>query len=259
MKHIVFYSGGLCSYSCAKRVVQQYGAENTILLFTDTLIEDEDCYRFINETALKMGVELVQIADGRTPFEVYKDRRLLGNSRIAPCTHELKHKPAKKWIKEHFAPNECILYLGLDWTETHRFAAPRKNWAPYTVEYPMGEEPYLSREDMLEELRADGIAPPRLYAMGFAHNNCGGFCCRAGQGHFANLLKVMPERFAHYENKEEEMRQYLGRDVAMMKRTVKGVVKPYTLKQLREDIEKEQQIDMLDIGGCACFSSDDAL
>lgn len=45
----------------------------------------------------------------------------------------------------------------------------------------VSEAPYLSKVDMLEVLKADGIEPPRLYAMGFAHNNCGGFCCRAGR------------------------------------------------------------------------------
>ena len=51
MKHIVFYSGGLCSWATAKRVVEKHGKENVLLLFTDTLIEDEDLYRFISETA----------------------------------------------------------------------------------------------------------------------------------------------------------------------------------------------------------------
>src|SRR5699024_8257521 len=96
------------------------------------------------------------------------------------------------------------------------------------------------------------------YKMGFAHNNCGGFCCRAGQGHFANLLKQMPDRFAEYEEKEEEMRQYLGKDIAMMKKTKNKITKPYTLRQLREDIEAKEAVDMTDIGGCGCFVQESA-
>src|SRR5690606_5033173 len=114
----------------------------------------------------------------------------------------------------NFSPDDCVLYLGIDWTEEHRTNAPRKNWHPYKVEFPMCEEPYVTKDEMLQELERLGIEIPRLYKMGFAHNNCGGFCCRAGQGHFANLLKQMPERFAEYEAKEEEIRQYLGKDVA---------------------------------------------
>ncbi|MGD2353374.1 hypothetical protein ACP8H2_16975 [Bacillus subtilis] len=256
MKHIVFYSGGIGSWAAAKRVVSLYGKENVILLFTDTLIEDEDLYRFIDETVNEIGVEYMRITDGRTPFEVYKDVRFLGNSRIAPCSHKLKQEVAEKWIKENYSPDECILYLGIDWTEEHRTKAPRKNWHPYRVEFPMCEEPYITKEEMLRELEQLGIETPRLYKMGFAHNNCGGFCCRAGQGHFANLLKQLPERFAEYESKEEEMRQFLGKDVAMMKKTKNKETFPYTLRQLREDIEAKQKIDMTDIGGCGCFVTD---
>ncbi|MBR8661144.1 hypothetical protein [Brevibacillus sp. NL20B1] len=253
MKHIVMYSGGIGSWAAAKRVVQRYGKENVILLFTDTLIEDEDLYRFLDETAAEMGCEFVRIADGRTPWEVFRDVRFIGNSRVAPCSHKLKQEVSRKWIEEHFKPDECVIYLGIDWTEAHRIAAPKKNWLPYRVEFPMAEEPYVTKEEMLAELEAIGIRRPRLYEMGFAHNNCGGFCVRAGQGHFANLLNKMPERFAEHEAKEEEMRQFLGKDVSILKRTVKGEKQTYTLRQLREDIERDQQIDMFDIGGCGCF------
>lgn len=259
MKHIVFYSGGLCSWAAAKRVIERHGKENVILLFTDTLIEDEDLYRFIDETVAEMGVEYVRIADGRTPFEVYKDKRFLGNSRLAPCSHILKQKPAEKWIKEHFAPDECILYLGIDWTEMHRTTAPTRNWKPYQVEFPMCEKPFLEKQELIAELHKLGIEEPRLYKMGFAHNNCGGFCCRAGQGHFANLLEKMPERFMEYEQKEQELREFLQADVSMMKKTKNKVTSPYTLRQLREDVQQNCQIDMFDVGGCGCFVNYDGM
>ena len=172
MKHIVFYSGGIGSWMTAKRVVQEHGKENTILLFTDTLIEDEDLYRFIDETVKEMGAEYVRIADGRTPFEVYRDVRFLGNSRLAPCSHKLKQEVSRKWIEEKFKPEECTLYLGIDWTEQHRTKAPVKNWAPYKVEFPMCKEPYLSKDEMLKELKKLGIEIPKLYKLGFSHNNC---------------------------------------------------------------------------------------
>src|SRR6185312_3546767 len=50
-KHVVFYSGGLGSFATALRVIEKHGTENLTLLFTDTLIEDHDLYRFIIETA----------------------------------------------------------------------------------------------------------------------------------------------------------------------------------------------------------------
>ena len=52
--HLVFFSGGSASWYVANRVKQQYGKESLHLLFTDTLIEDNDLYRFIIETASKL-------------------------------------------------------------------------------------------------------------------------------------------------------------------------------------------------------------
>lgn len=255
MKHIVFYSGGIGSWMTAKRVVEKHGKENVVLLFTDTMIEDEDLYRFISETVEDLGAEYVRIADGRDPWEVFKDVRFLGNSRLAQCSHLLKQKTADKWIKEHYNPDECILYLGIDWTESHRKASPTENWAPYKVEFPMCEEPLLSKGEMITRLEKSGIKQPRLYEMGFSHNNCGGFCVRAGQGHFINLLKQMPERYAYHEQKELEMMEFLNRDdISILTRTRKGAKEKLTLKQLREEYEMTpEQIDMFDIGGCGCF------
>lgn len=253
MKHIVFFSGGISSYCAAKRVITEYGKENVILLFTDTKIEEKDLYRFLDEASAKLEAKLIKIADGRTPYEIYKDQKFLGNNRIAPCSHILKQKTAQKYIKEHFKPDEAVLYLGLDWTEPHRFESPRKHWQPYKVEYPMAEAPYLSKLEMQDIVKQDGIEIPRLYKLGFAHNNCGGFCCRAGQGHFARLYKNIPEKYQEAENEEEVMRKYLNKDIAYMKKTENKVTRPYTLRELRQDIEKNREIDLFDIGGCGCF------
>lgn len=259
IKHIVFYSGGMGSFMTAKRVIEKYGKEEVVLLFTDTMIEDEDLYRFLDQSSDYLGVPVTKIADGRTPWEVYEKERFIGNSRIAPCSHILKQEMSAKWLKEHYGPNECVLYLGIDWTEEHRKAKPIKNWKPYTVEFPMCDEPYLTKEDYLEELEKAKIDVPRLYKMGFAHNNCGGFCCRAGQGHFINLLQQMPERFKFHEEKEQELREYLGKDYSILRRQKNKVKEQLTLKTLREEWESnnKENIDLLDIGGCGCFVSDE--
>jgi hypothetical protein len=254
MKHIIFYSGGICSWYTALRIIEREGKENVLLLFTDTKTEDKDLYRFIDETSLKFGVELLKIADGRDVWEVMKSHKFISNSKIAHCSEDLKQKIAKKYIKENFRPNECILYLGIDWTEMHRIEAPKRNWKPYKVEFPMTEEPYLSKDDMFNMLEKKGIKKPQLYEMGFSHNNCGGFCVRAGQGHFINLLKKMPERYKYHEEKEQEMINFIGKEQSILRKVVKGKKELLTLKKLREEYEtKPENIDLFDIGGCGCF------
>src|SRR5690606_6302278 len=102
MKHIIFFSGGVGSYFAAKRVIERYGNQDVILLFTDTKMEDQDLYRFIEEASQKLGSTLVKIADGRTPWDVAFDKRFLPNSRIAPCSHALKQQVARKYILDNF-------------------------------------------------------------------------------------------------------------------------------------------------------------
>lgn len=51
MTHVVSFSGGAGSWAAAKRVAAQHGTADLVLLFTDTIIEDNDLYRFVVEGA----------------------------------------------------------------------------------------------------------------------------------------------------------------------------------------------------------------
>jgi 3'-phosphoadenosine 5'-phosphosulfate sulfotransferase (PAPS reductase)/FAD synthetase len=255
MKHIVFYSGGIASYCTAKRVVKQHGAKNTVLLFTDTKYEHEDLYRFLHESAKKLGVDVTIIADGRTPWEVFKDERFLGNSRVDPCSRILKRDLAKQWVKSNFPdPASCMLYLGLASDERHRLDRSRRNWNPYQVESTIVDLPAFTKNDMRMEVELDGLAIPELYDLGFPHNNCGGFCIKAGQAHFKHLLKVLPEKYAEVEKNEEEMREMLG-DVSILRDRRNGTTKTLTLKQFRE--RNRDECNLLDWGGCGCFGDEE--
>ena len=104
---------------------------------------------------------------------------------------------------------------------------------------------------MLAELRTLGIEPPRAYAWGFPHNNCGGFCVKAGQAQFALLLRTRPKRYAFHEREEEATRAEIG-DFSVMKDRRGGKLKPLTMRQLRERIEAGENFDRDDWGGCGC-------
>ena len=261
MRHIVMFSGGIGSFAAAVRVAARYGTTDMDLLFTDTMMEDEDLYRFIDEAAQYIGAPLVRISDGRDPWQVFRDERMLGNSRIDPCSRILKREIADKWLADNCVRGETVVYLGIDWTEGHRFddgdgrgakhRYARNGWA---CEAPMTEAPFLTKRGMMALLGDAGIDEPRLYRLGFQHNNCGGMCCKAGQGHFAHLLRTMPQRYAYHEDMEQGIRDLLGKDVSMLSDRAGGDgKKPLTLKALRERIRAGGQVDMFDIGGCNCM------
>lgn len=253
MKHIISISGGIGSYFTLKRVLEKQNKEDVIAVFCDTLAEDGDLYRFLDEIEERTGVEIVRLCEGKTPFECAWEENFLYNARVANCSKKLKSRPFRKWLNENYKPDQCILYLGIDWTETHRTGAIIKNYAPYEVRFPMCEEPYIDKPIMLEELKKEGIEIPYLYKAGFSHNNCGGCCVKAGIGHWKRLLETDRRKFLEFENKERMIRKKIGKDVSILKRQGK----PFTLRELRESVEANGvQLtleDLMDVGGCGCF------
>lgn len=246
-------SGGLASWAVASRVVAQHGTDVT-LLFADVLAEDEDLYRFNRDIERDLGVPITVVCDGRTPQQVGIDRRHLGNTRIANCSHLLKQKPCRDWLEANTDPSDTAVYVGIGWHEQHRLPAIAKAWAPWTAIAPLTEPPYLDQHQLIEAVRKRGIEPPRLYGLGFVHNNCGGACVKAGQAQWAHLLRVFPERYASWEQHEERMREELG-DVAILRDRRDGTTKPLPLTVLRQRIVASE-VDQLDWGGCGCFTEE---
>jgi len=251
--HVVFFSGGISSWALAKRVAAKFGTDRLKLLFTDTLIEDADLYRFLQEAAENVGGELVWIKEGRTPWEVFKDVRYLGNSRLDPCSRVLKREPAKKWVHETYPdPASVNLWLGMNWDEEHRLERSKKFWEPYQVGSLLMETPWLIHQDLIDLLNGEGIKPPRLYELGFPHNNCGGGCVKAGHSHFRHLLKNLPEVYAEWERNEKEIQKYLQKDVTILRDRSGGTSTPLSLEQLRK--REDSDCSLFDWGGCGCFA-----
>lgn len=301
VKHVVMFSGGVGSWAAGVRVAEKHGTDNLTLLFTDTLLEDTDLYRFLIEGAADvLGIpapahlvaaakalpefhvdeqgrvealkvlraetaqaipQLVWLAEGRDPWTVFFDRRFLGNSRVGLCSQTLKREPADRWMIETCDPASTVAYLGIDWTEDHRYkhtAAVRAKEG-WRYEAPLCEAPWTMKGDLYQELRARGIRRPRLYGLGMEHNNCGGGCVKGGQGHWANVLRQLPAVYAWWEAKEQAIRVYLESDVAMMRHSSGPKDgEPLTLLELRTHLQRGGQVDMFDVGGCGCFLPDQA-
>ncbi len=121
-QYVVQFSGGIGSYCAAKRTIAEFGTENTTLLFADTGIEDADLYRFLNEASLFLQIPVTRISEGKTPWQVFHEKRFLGNSRVDPCSRVLKREPLRKYISSHYTPEDTVICLGIDWSEINRFA-----------------------------------------------------------------------------------------------------------------------------------------
>jgi len=293
-QHVVMWSGGITSWATAKIVVDRHGSENTTLLFADTNYEDPDLYRWNTDAAASLGMTITRVADAqeRTPWDVFRDKKYIGNTRIAPCSQLLKQVPCREWLAENRDPANTVVYVGIDWTETHRLPGVIAGYAhplrgcdkqrciglfnedgrlpgpgckdlldtPWTPQFPLTEKGFRrDKDEWIEEAERAGLTVPRLYGLGFPHNNCQGACIKAGQAQWARVLEVFPERYAAAEASEEAMRADLGKDVAFLRDRRGGETKPLPLKLLRIRLEAdaEQQpglFDDLDWGGCGCLA-----
>jgi hypothetical protein len=171
--HVVQYSGGIGSWAATQCVIAEHGTDHLVLLTADTRVEDPDLWRFVRDSTVHVGVEPTIVADGLTPFEVFHDQRFLGNSVSRPAQPSSSNDPAG-----HDSPctptwrTQCCTSAS---TGRKPAVSRRSNTAGHRG--GCGSRcvtPYLSKEDMLDAARAAGLTPPRLYELGFSHNNFSG-------------------------------------------------------------------------------------
>jgi hypothetical protein len=108
-----------------------------------------------------------------------------------------------------------------------------------------------------EFLESNNIKLPELYNLGFAHNNCHGFCVKSGQKQATLLHNTQPEVYAFAEDEQEAFKQTLPikrqSQVGYIRKVEKGVTKYLTLKDWRENyLGITPDNDMM---GCGCFTS----
>lgn len=251
---LVQFSTGLASAEVGRRSVERFGVDQVVLLTADTLVEDEDNWRFAREARALLGnPRWVILTDGRTPMQVGRDERVVPNNRMAVCSKLLKRELLYAWITGTYTADEVVVQLGFDWTEQARHDAAAPLWQPYVAESPLMQPPYVHKPMLMRQWAGRGVAPPRLYDYGFGHANCGGACVRGGQAQWRLLLAVNRERYLLWENEEEATRAMLGKDVAILKDRTGGDPRPLSLREFRLRIEADETLfDPEDWGACGC-------
>lgn len=257
-RRIGMFSGGESSWAACKRSALTDGVEGLTLLFADTKEEDSDTYRFRDDAALNIGAELVVIADGRGLWELFRDEKFIGNTRVDICSRVLKRQLCDAWLTEHCYPEETTVLLGYNAEEIDRFRRGEARYLAngWIAEAPLCSAPWISAGQVKAWARAEGLTEQRLYRFGFPHANCGGFCVKSGQAHFKHLLKTLPEVYARHEAEEERFRAETGKDVAILRDRRGGKTLPLPMRVFRERVESREAIDACDWGGCGCFSDD---
>jgi len=299
------FSGGVASWCAAKLVSDRYGIDNLILLFADTLIEDQDCYRFILEGAanifnmrlnpryiekgflnipeigdinrntvlwrianesrvIRANLDngLVWLQEGNDVWDVFFEDKFL-NHYVSNCSKKLKQKPCKGWLnwglesqeptvaKYLNNPENVTIYLGIDMNEIERAEKIIEGYKPFKVDFPLLWDNWLDRKGQFDLLESVNIQPPRLYKYGFSHNNCGGFCVKAGKKQFAQLLDTFPDRYNYHAQQEKAFQKHIKQEITILREQHNN---EKTRLSLAEFKERPKQLSLFDaMGGCGCF------
>lgn len=253
MKHIVSFSTGLSSALTVERVYSRYGADDMVVVFMDTTIEDTDNYRFRDNMYARwhnMDICTIELKEGRDPYRVARDKHIIPSSMLAPCTHKLKIEPFRKWLID--LGGDRTVHIGFDYSEVHRCAPSEKKYADIgcEVDFPLLWRP-LEFRPYPEVCKNDwGIEPPRMYEMGYTHANCGGVCVKQGFGDWKRTLINFPDRYAAAEAWEQMMREpgSSRENFAILKDRSNDDYRPLTLKEFRERYENDDadQLSLFD-------------
>lgn len=251
--YVVQFSGGVGSWASARRLVD--AGKQVELLVACTNSEADDWWPFVEACQADLDVPMTVLDNGgRTIWDVFREQRFLGNTRVDICSRILKRDPLRRWLETNRDP---AVVIGFDWTEQHRIDRAVGHWHPWRIVAPLAEPPYVEKWALLAELEAHGISIPELYLQSFSHNNCGGGCVKAGQAQWERLLRIRPATYAAAETEEEKLRVELG-DVAILRDRSHGDSRPLPLRVFRERLESQPALfDGDDWGACSCMTPAD--
>ena len=238
-----------------------------MLLFADVMIEDDDLYSFNEKSAEILGVPITRISLEMSPWELFRKEGLIGNDRSPICSIRLKRQPLNEWMAKNFEldhdqvnflAEHGTIVLGFDHTEWNRvqdFQNAHPNWK---LSAPMTEAPLWDKCTMIAAAAKLGLTTPKLYQLGFPHNNCGGGCVKAGISHFVLLYKRLPAVFWRWAAEEVYTQRVMrdrgieNWDFTILKDRRGGETKPLTLIELAYRIEAGEKFSETEWGGCGC-------
>lgn len=243
MKYVVSVSGGLGSYEALRRTLEQKGRADTVAVFADVgrierdgetvCGEDDDLYRFLTdiERHLDFPIQRIKSEKYTDIWDVFFGQRMLGSTQRDPCSRWLKRRVIREWSESRFGRINVMTVLGLGWQEAGRINEFTEVFGSQCW-FPVCEHPHLTNDDIAARLETLGVAPPRIYAEGFGHNNCGGFCVKMGLYQCWLLWKHRLNRWMFAEEMEQNFLSFLNRnDIAIFRKGEEG--DPITMLSLR--------------------------
>lgn len=264
-KHVISVGGGLSStIELPLLLAKRYPNDQIDMVICALAGESPDLWRMVDWIESQTSIVVHRIA--WTPYNVtnhygisskywinapswawsdiwdaFNHTGRMGNSLADPCSRMLKRETMLRYMQDYYDPAHTVIHVGITADEIDRMLAIRKNWARngWQIEAPLSNYPNraASNERSLELL---GWVP-FVYSWGGSHNNCNGFCVKAGHAQMARLLHYAPDVFYYHARRELEFQQTHGTNATIMRNrvTVNGEVISIPLRLI--DFAKRMQ------------------
>jgi hypothetical protein len=182
-------------FSCgaASAVATKLSAPDEIV-YCNTGSEDADNHRFMAECEAKWfscSITAIQSEKHGSTWDVWNHRKYISGIAGAPCTYELKVKPRLMFER----PDDIHIFgYTCDANDIRRAESLREFYPDLKIETPLIDNG-LSKAACLAMIERAGIAPPRVYAMGFKNANCIPCCKATSPSYWALVRQEFPEQF----------------------------------------------------------------
>ena len=202
---VVWFSCGAASAIASKLAVKKY--KNIEIVYCDTGGEHESNKKFLKdvENWIEKDITILKSKKYDTHFDVFKKTKYLSGVQGARCTTELK----KKLRLDYQKPDDIHIF-GYTVEEKKR-AKKFENYNPELFVDWILIEKGITKENCLGMLWKSKIKLPKMYDLGYNHNNCIG-CVKGGMGYWNKIRKDFPEHFNKMAKIEREINHSIFRN-----------------------------------------------
>lgn len=188
---IAWFSHGASSAVAAALAVGRWPAQTLIVCCDTTASEHPDNKRFREDVErwIKRPILLIGSPKHTTVDDVFEGERYMSGIAGAKCTVELKKKP-----RFAFQRADDIHVFGMTVEEGKRIERMEQANPELTFEWNLRDQ-FVTKGQCLRLLREAGIEPPKMYELGFDHNNCLGCVKSQSPDYWNRTRRHFPEVF----------------------------------------------------------------
>ena len=204
-RSVVWFSCGAASAIAAKLAVKKY--TNCEIVYCDTGGEHESNKKFLKDIEKWIGkkITILKNENYKDHFDVFQQKKFFVKVGFAYCRVELKKK-----LRLDYQLADDIHIFGYTLEEKKRVERFNQNNPEIYTDWILIERE-ISKEDCLGILWQSGIELPKMYDLGYNHNNCIG-CVKGGMGYWNKIRKDFPEHFNEMAKIEREINHSIFRN-----------------------------------------------